>query len=194
MAARLAPFVGDDAFAVADRLITRYGSPARALSASRESLGLTLAPRTDVADAIAAARELADYGSLNALQGRLLDTSDADFVEFLRRALSCSDDERLLGVFLDGDGHFIAAEWLAIGAAAEIEIAFRSIISRILDLGARGLVLAHNHPSGDPRPSATDRHTTRRLQELLQALDCVLRDHLIVGRRGCYSMALAGEL
>lgn len=128
------------------------------------------------------------------LQGRRLDTADPNFLEFLRRTLGRSDDERLLGVFLDGADTFIGAEWLAIGVTAEVEMAFRPLITRILDLGARGLVLAHNHPSGDPRPSATDRQTTHRLQALLRALDCSLRDHLIVGGRGCYSMARAGEL
>ena len=194
LAARLAPFAGDDAFAIADQLIARYGSTARALSASRESLGQTLAPRQDLADTIAAARELADYGALEVLQGGPLDTANPDFIEFLRRALGHVIDERLLGIFLDGSDGLIAAEWLAFGLTGEVEVAFRPLIKRALDLGARGLVLAHNHPSGDARPSSTDRRTTRRLQGLLQALDCNLCDHLIVGGRGCYSMARASEL
>lgn len=194
LAARLSPFAGADALAIAGRLIATYGSPARALAASRESLGETLASHKELADTIAAARELSDYGSLNALEGQIVDTVSPPFLAFLQRTLGHAEDERLLGVFLDKAGHFIAAEGLATGLRADVEIALRPLIGRILELGARGLILAHNHPSGSLEPSAFDRAATRRLAVVLQAIDCVLSDHLIVTAQGCYSMARAGEL
>lgn len=194
MAERLSPFAGADALAIAGRLIATYGSPARALAASRESLGETLASHRELADLIAAARELADYSSLNALEGQIVDTASPPFLGYLQRTLGHAEDERLLGVFVDKTGHFIAAECLASGLSADVEIAFRPLIGRILDLGARGLILAHNHPSGSLQPSAFDRAATRRLAQVLQALECELSDHLIVTAHGCYSMARAGEL
>lgn len=147
-----------------------------------------------MAETIAAARELADYGSLSALQGRVVDTTSPQFLDYLQRTLGHSGEECLLGVFLDGGGHFIAAEYVATGTRSDVEIGFRPLTARILDLGARGLILAHNHPSGELGPSAADLAMTRRLGLLLTALECKLRDHLIVGRRGCYSMARAGDI
>ena len=129
------------------------------------------------------ARELADFTSLEALSGSPLDTTDRRFLEYLRRLLGQLDSERLLGIFLDAHGRFIAVEWLAFGQEAEVEVGFRTIVSRILELGARSVVLAHNHPTGDPRPSDADCHHSLRLKHILRALDCELRDHLIVGAR-----------
>ncbi|WP_165961172.1 JAB domain-containing protein [Qipengyuania sediminis] len=180
--------------AVATRLIETYGSPARALAASRESLESALPTRTDLADAITAARELASFGAAEELKGNILNPVEPRFLEFLRKTLGFNTDEGLYGVFLDSENRYIAAEWLAFGTRSQVDLACRALVGRILDLGARSLVLAHNHPSGDPTPSVSDRATTSRLQTVLEALDCTILDHLIVCSSGCYSMARAGDL
>lgn len=128
------------------------------------------------------------------LVGAVVEVGNPQFCEYLRRTLQRSGGEALLGVFLDDAGRFIACECLAMGTIDNVAVAGRPLVARVLDLGARGLILAHNHPSGEVSPSATDRATTRRLQDLLGALECELKDHLIVGCDRCYSMARAGEL
>ena len=179
---------------VANQLVATYGSPARALAASRESLAATLAPHADLADTIVDARELADFASLDTLTGAPLETGDPRFLEYLRRTFKRREAECLLGIFLDASNRLIASEWLAFGHATEVEIGFRALAARILELGAQNIVLAHNHPSGDPRPSEADHRHSIRLKVILDALGCGLLDHLIVGGRGCYSMARAGDL
>jgi len=57
-----------------------------------------------------------------------------------------------------------------------------------------GIVLAHNHPSGDPRPSATDCRSTRRLATAAEALDCSVLDHLVFGGSQCTSLRCLGYL
>lgn len=59
----------------------------------------------------------------------------------------------------------------------------RSIITDAIEHGSAGIVLAHNHPSGDPRPSESDRRATRRLAAAAEALDCTILDHLIFAGR-----------
>jgi DNA repair protein RadC len=49
---------------------------------------------------------------------------------------------------------------------------------------ASSIICAHNHPSGDPAPSAPDLHVTRQLREAAKAVDIELLDHVIVGRAG----------
>jgi DNA repair protein RadC len=51
--------------------------------------------------------------------------------------------------------------------------------------GASGIICAHNHPSGDPAPSAPDLHVTRQLREAAKTVDIELLDHVILGRREC---------
>lgn len=56
---------------------------------------------------------------------------------------------------------------------------FRTIIADAVSQGAAGLLLAHNHPSGDPRPSESDVLATRRLARAADGIDCALVDHFI---------------
>jgi|SRR6185312_8302507 DNA repair protein RadC len=57
-----------------------------------------------------------------------------------------------------------------------------------------GIVLAHNHPSGNPRPSASDCRATRRLATAAEALECAVLDHLVFGGTECTSLRRLGYL
>lgn len=70
----------------------------------------------------------------------------------------------------------------------------RTIIADAAELGSAGIVLAHNHPSGDPRPSDSDCRCTRRLATAAEALDCAVLDHLIFGGGECTSLRKLGLL
>jgi len=70
----------------------------------------------------------------------------------------------------------------------------RQIILDAAVHGSSGLILAHNHPSGDPRPSDSDCRATRRLATAAEALDCTLLDHLIFAGEECTSLRRRGFL
>ena len=70
----------------------------------------------------------------------------------------------------------------------------REIIADAAAHGSAGIVLAHNHPSGDPSPSDPDCRTTRRLAAAAKALDCAILDHLVFGGRECTSLRRLGYL
>ena len=70
----------------------------------------------------------------------------------------------------------------------------RTIIADAANLGSAGIVLAHNHPSGDARPSPSDCRATRRLAAAAEALDFAVLDHLIFAGRDCASMRQLGYL
>jgi len=78
----------------------------------------------------------------------------------------------------------------------ETETAFplREIIVDVASLGSAGIVLAHNHPSGDARPSDSDLRITRRLATAAEALDCAVLDHLVFGGGNCTSLRRLGYL
>ena len=61
-------------------------------------------------------------------------------------------------------------------------------------LGSSGIFLAHNHPSGDPRPSESDRRVTRRLAAAADGLDCTVLDHLVFAGTECTSLRRLGYL
>jgi DNA repair protein RadC len=68
------------------------------------------------------------------------------------------------------------------------------IIADVAAHRSAGIVLAHNHPSGDPRPRESDRNATRRLAVAAEALDCTILDHLVFGGAECTSLRRLGYL
>ena len=70
----------------------------------------------------------------------------------------------------------------------------RPIVTDAALHGSAGLVLAHNHPSGDPRPSVEDCRATRRLASAVEALDCQIVDHLVFAGNECTSLRQLGLL
>lgn len=85
-------------------------------------------------------------------------------------------------------GRVLAAEEVARGNASFVSLRMRSIATRALLVGADTLVIGHNHPSGDPRPSRCDLTATRRLLDLCGALDIELADHVIFAGAQVHSM------
>jgi DNA repair protein RadC len=67
------------------------------------------------------------------------------------------------------------------GEACGADFPVRSIIADAAFHGSAGILLAHNHPSGDPQPSQSDCRATRRLAAAAEALDCAVIDHLVFG-------------
>ncbi|RST31913.1 DNA repair protein [Sphingomonas ginkgonis] len=80
------------------------------------------------------------------------------------------------------------------GAEAMVELPIRQIIADAVRYGSTGIVLAHNHPSGDARPSASDRAATRRLACAAEAIDLTLLDHLVFAGSECSSFRRLGLL
>jgi DNA repair protein RadC len=70
----------------------------------------------------------------------------------------------------------------------------RDIILDAAEHGSAGIVLAHNHPSGDPRPSDSDCRATRRLATAADAIDCAVLDHLVFAGNECTSLRRLGYL
>ena len=80
------------------------------------------------------------------------------------------------------------------GRVESADFPLRSIIADAARHGSAGIVLAHNHPSGDPNPSEADCRATRRLASAAEALDCTILDHLIFAGTDCVSLRRLGYL
>lgn len=102
--------------------------------------------------------------------------------------------ESLRVLFLNLRRELIAEEVLARGGVEGLGIEPRQVIARALELGATGLILVHNHPSGDPTPSLADRRFTQRLATAAECLGIRLHDHLVVARDGHERIAAAAAI
>lgn len=92
------------------------------------------------------------------------------------------EHEELQVAHLDGDLNLLKLDVTRGSQKAEVAVPLRTLIRDALVLEARAIVIAHNHPGGDPAPSRADRSVTRRLVEVARPLDIRLLDHLVFAR------------
>jgi DNA repair protein RadC len=102
--------------------------------------------------------------------------------------------ERVVAIYLDARNRPIGREVVAIGGLRASVIQPRDILAPALALPAASLVLAHNHPSGDTRPSPEDVDVTRQLASAARIMGLELLDHVVVSRSGFTSLKELGLL
>ena len=128
-----------------------------------------------------------------ALQGPVLGDSRA-VMDYLFAAMAHEPVEQLRVLYLNTRNCLLFDETVVEGSINIAPIYPREIVRRSLEVGATALILAHNHPSGDPRPSREDIRVTRLVAAAADALDIRLHDHVIVARSGWTSLRAAGYL
>lgn len=102
--------------------------------------------------------------------------------------------EHLGVIFLDRRSRVIAAEVMSIGGSGTAVVDTGVILRRAIVLRAQGLIMGHNHPSGDPMSSPEDIATTRRLQRGAEAIGLRVLDHLIIAGTKFTSLRESGEM
>jgi len=100
---------------------------------------------------------------------------------FLHQLLSSWDREVMGAILLDIRNRAIGHQLAYIGTLSRAAVEPRGILSAALLANAAGIILFHNHPSGDPTPSAEDIVFTRRMSDACEILGVKLLDHIIVG-------------
>lgn len=108
--------------------------------------------------------------------------------------LAGRDREHCLLVTLDAKHRLLGVATVSVGTADHTFMAPREVFRDALLAGASAVFLAHNHPSGDPTPSADDRQVTRRLAQAGATLGVDVLDHLVVGDPDWVSLARLGVL
>jgi len=180
--AALLAAVDPDADTAADRLLRRFGSIAAIGSASFAQLAALVGPAS--ARLLAAHREAMLVALREpAVRGPLLATRH-DLVEYLHHRMAPAAIEELRVFFLNRRRELIAEEVIARGGPDGLLAEPRPVVVRALELGATGLLLVHNHPSGDPTPSRADARFTRALVTAGACLGIRLHDHLVIARDG----------
>lgn len=120
---------------------------------------------------------------------------DADDVRLLFRHLAASPHEILAFGYLDRDWRLIGQRHSISPNRMSVQIPLRAVARDVVRLDARRVVMAHNHPSGDPQPSSSDLKATKRLATALAALGVALVEHVILTRsHGAFSLRGAGLL
>ncbi len=112
----------------------------------------------------------------------------ADVARYFQARLAGLQHEELHLVLLDCRNRVFKIEMIAKGGLTGISIAPRDILLPAVHDGAAGIILVHNHPSGDATASQADRALTERVAEAAELLGIALLDHVVVARGGYVSL------
>jgi DNA repair protein RadC len=171
--------------ATANTLLAQFGSFAETLAAPQ---GMHEEATAYLATIRAAA--------LRMLQGKIKDrptlSSWSAVLDYLRVAMAFEGREQFRVLFLDKRNHLIADEVHQHGTIDHTPVYPREVVKRAIELGASAIIIAHNHPSGDPTPSRADVEMTKAIIEACRILGIAVHDHVIVGKQGHASLKALG--
>lgn len=109
-------------------------------------------------------------------------------------ALRHLEQEELHAAFLDTKLRFISDQLLSRGSVDASVVSVRELMIAALRARAVRMILVHNHPSGDPRPSADDQRVTAEVQAAAKLIGIPLEDHIVIGDNAYYSFKEWGLL
>ena len=143
---------------------------------------------------VLAALELASRIGEEGLQkGAVFTSSETVFKHFHSR-MRYLKQERFLCVLLDTKNRIMKEVVISTGGLNASMINARDVLHAAVAEAASAIILIHNHPSGDPKPSADDIHVTHRIKAGCELTGVRLLDHIIIGEEGYCSLADVGEL
>ncbi len=179
---------------IAKELIAKFGSFAETIAAPIERLtevkGISEKTALDLKILKVAAVKLGQESVL----GRPVLSSWTALLDYCRAAMQFEGREQFRVLFLDRKNRLIADEVLGQGTIDRAPVYPREIIKRALAHNSTAIILAHNHPSGDPTPSQSDIDMTKEIVQACKPIKVAVHDHLIIGRENIASFKTLGLL
>lgn len=177
------------------KVLSEHGDSLRALGTlSRQELEKYNGIGPAKAVAIQAAMELGKRLLLETKGPKAKFTSSADAHDYFRVKMSDMPHEECHLLLLNVKNQFMGHHVVSRGGISESSVDVRLVLRHALIAGAPNLILAHNHPSGNPMPSRQDDDLTIRLQKACQTMSLRLLDHIIIGDDSYYSYADEGRV
>lgn len=181
---------------LAKQLIKKYGSFAAVVNAPKsELLEFSGLKENSAALLMVVCESLrrAAWQQLSGSDAPIIANSEA-LLDYCRTAVSFSEVEELHIIFLDSKLRVIGKEMLQRGSINCVAIHPREIVKAALARHAKSIIMIHNHPSGDVRPSKCDLEATKQTAEACHVVDVKLQEHLIISRSSHFSFKDHGLL
>jgi DNA repair protein RadC len=179
---------GDNALELANKLLSKYGGLPGLVRADFRELcaehGMGEAKSAQVKAALEIGRRLA----LVQVDTRYKISTPADAANLVMLDMAYLDTEQMRILLLDSKGQLVEKANLYQGTANSAVLRAAEVFRPAVIRNCPGLILCHNHPSGDPTPSREDIEATRQLVEAGRLLDIELVDHLIIGHQRFVSL------
>ncbi len=130
------------------------------------------------------------------LRARMIDrpfvSSSREVFDYLYHAMRGLRHEVFKVIYLTSQNRVIDTTELPAGTVNSSTVSIRAVMEGVIRSGAAGMVLVHNHPSGNPEPSRSDHELTRRMVHAARLMQVNLPDHIIIGDNRFYSFAAEG--
>jgi len=166
--------------ACASALLRSFPSIGHVITAEPSQLRAFGLTRQDIA-AFRRVHEIACRMARAEVRTRPVLTNWQALMAYLQTAMAYEQVEQFRVLFLDRKNNLIADEVQQRGTVNHTPVYPREVMKRALILNASALIVVHNHPSGDPKPSRDDIETTRELKAAANALEVELHDHVVIG-------------
>ncbi|MBN2288050.1 MAG: DNA repair protein RadC [Candidatus Glassbacteria bacterium] len=176
----------------ARELLTRLGSLNRVLEAPLDTLRDIPGVGPSNAVALKLIHQVARKFLETRIQERTFFKDSNDVFDYLRHSMRDLEVEIFKVLYLDARHSVMYTEDLFHGTLSYNVIYLRELLRKCLQYNAAAIVIAHNHPSGDPTPSGEDKNLTRDVVFATSLLEVKLLDHVIVGEDRFYSFADRG--
>lgn len=182
---------GDNAVDIARKLVSRTEGKLHPLaSMSIDKLKETRGIGTDKAVALAAAFELGKrYGMESSAPERFSVQSSSSAFGIMRHVMKGLQHEECWVMFLNRANYVTGKEKISSGGTSSTVIDAKIIVKKAVEKLASGIILFHNHPSGNPRPGTVDLKETEKLKKALDLFGISLLDHIIVADDRYYSFS-----
>ncbi|NNG04282.1 MAG: DNA repair protein RadC [Inquilinus sp.] len=177
---------------LASLLVEHFGSLASITAMGHERLGEFPGLTSDTMTTLKVVRELATrIVRLETMENPVVPDS-RQVIEYCRARMAHEAVEHVRLLYLDQKNRLISDEAYNGGGVSSVQVSPRTVIKRAIVLNAQSIIMAHNHPSGDPSPSPADIEVTREFLCAVSTVGLKLLDHLIIGRSGHVSLRSLG--
>jgi DNA repair protein RadC len=179
---------------LAKALLAKFGTLAAVFAAPVQRIAEVKGAGPAVAQDLKLAQALLERAAKGELKQRTVISSWSQLVNYCRMSMAHEPREQFRVLFLDAKNQLIADEVMNEGTVDHAPVYPREVARRSLELSAAAVILVHNHPSGDPKPSAADLAITREIVAAADAISVKVHDHLVIGRDGVASFKSLGLL
>ena len=173
-------------------LLARFGGLAGVLGATREELETVSGVGPAAALDLKLLHEATVRMGRAEVKKRPVISSWTALLAYAKAAMAGAPREQFRVLFLDKKNQLIVDEVMNEGTVDHAPVYPREVVRRALEVSASAVILAHNHPSGDPTPSTADVEMTRQVIDAGRPLRITVHDHIVVGREGVASLKALG--
>jgi DNA repair protein RadC len=179
---------------LAKQLLLRFGSLAGVITANNEELRQVKGVNDAVLAQVKVVQELAERLLKHDLDEKPILQSWKALLDYSRATMGHLKKEQFRLLFLNKKHMVIADELQAYGTIDQTPVYPREVVKRALQLEASAIIMVHNHPSGDTRPSTADIQITKQIMQAADAVGVSLHDHIIISSKGHYSFRAHGVI